>query len=53
MTDHLTSRAQRLIDEHGQLKAPYRAAIREVAVWLSEHAGGTRAAWLLEREAER
>ena len=24
MTDHLTSRAQRLIDEHGQLKAPYR-----------------------------
>ena len=34
-------------------KLEARAAIREVAVWLSEHAGGTRAAWLLEREAER
>ncbi len=30
-----------------------RAAIREVAAWLAENAGGTRAAWLLEREAER
>ena len=29
-----------------------RAAIREVAAWLAENAGGTRAAWLLEREVE-
>ena len=27
--------------------------LTEVAAWLSEHAGGTRAAWMLEREAER
>ncbi len=30
-----------------------RAAIREVAAWLAENAGGTRAAWLLGQEAER
>ena len=29
-----------------------RAAIREVAAWLREHAGGTRAAWMLDMEAE-
>lgn len=30
-----------------------RAAIREVAAWLRENAGGTRAAWMLEQEVER
>jgi len=30
-----------------------RAAIRVVAAWLSEHAGGTDSPLLLEREAER
>ena len=30
-----------------------KAAILEVALWLSENSGGTRAAWMLENEAER
>jgi len=30
-----------------------RAVLNAVALWLSQHAGGTRASWLLEREAER
>jgi hypothetical protein len=30
-----------------------RAVLNAVALWLSQHAGGTRACWLLEREAER
>ena len=30
-----------------------RAAIREVAAWLREHAGGTRACWLLDVEAKQ
>jgi hypothetical protein len=30
-----------------------RAVLNAVALWLSQHAGGTRAGWLLEREAER
>jgi len=30
-----------------------KTAIREVAAWLSENSGGTRAAWMLEQEAER
>ena len=34
--------------ECGHMQA--RAAIREVAAWLREHAGGTRAAWLLEQQ---
>ena len=33
--------------------AEAEAAIREVAAWLRENAGGTRAAWMLEQEAER
>ena len=37
--------------ECGHMQA--RAVIREVAAWLAENAGGTRAAWLLEREVER
>ena len=30
-----------------------RAAIREIAAWLSENAGSTRAVWMLEQEAKR
>ena len=30
-----------------------RAAIQEVAAWLRENSGGTRAAWMLEQEVER
>jgi hypothetical protein len=30
-----------------------RAVLNAVVLWLSQHAGGTRASWLLEREAER
>lgn len=30
-----------------------RAAIDEIAKWLTENSGGTRAAWMLERELER
>jgi hypothetical protein len=30
-----------------------RAAMLEIAKWLELHAGGTRACWLLEREAQR
>jgi hypothetical protein len=30
-----------------------RAVIREVALWLREHAGGTRACWLLDVEAKQ
>jgi hypothetical protein len=30
-----------------------RAAMLEIAKWLESHAGGTRACWLLEREAKR
>lgn len=31
-----------------RLEATY--AIREVAAWLREHAGGTRAAWMLDQQ---
>lgn len=37
--------------ECGHMQA--RAVLHEVALWLSENAGGTRAAWMLEKEAER
>jgi len=30
-----------------------RSVLSAVALWLSQRAGGTRACWLLEREAER
>ena len=45
--------AAALTGDSDNWKPEARAAIREVAIWLSEHAGGTRAAWMLEREAER
>jgi len=34
--------------ECGHMQA--RAVIREIAAWLRDHAGGTRAAWMLEEE---
>jgi len=36
--------------ECGHMQA--RAVIREIAAWLRDHAGGTRAAWMLEEEIE-
>ena len=56
----LVERVVEVLDEHhvvGALDESWhqqaRAAIDEIAKWLTEHAGGTRAAWLLERELER
>jgi len=36
--------------ECGHMQA--RAVIREIAAWLRDHAGGTRAAWMLEQEID-
>lgn len=60
LTRSLVERVVKALDEYhvvGALDESWetqaRAAIREVAAWLSENSGGTRAAWMLEQEAKR
>ena len=50
----LVERVVRVVgNEPFDSRSEARAAIREVSKWLRERAGGTRASWLLDNEAEQ
>jgi hypothetical protein len=51
----LAERVVMAITRHGETARwdEARAAMLEIARWLESRAGGTRACWLLEREAQK